>query len=467
MLATVVSHSGKSLRPLRGIASQASSGDVIDDIVTFVRQASQVRCISVGFTPSKSLAVTLFFHRFRFAHCAHRMQGDYTEAMNVLRTGVRSKPGPVGLCRLRMVEAELQAAQGQWGEVVDLTRSIMSLASETSASLDASLVQDDIRANAEVELAASTLGTRALLTSGRDADAFQMAQQSLEIARKSFSHAVSEDKRWQAMVLSTSLAGLVQHASCELESAADSFESVQGLIGNGTPKTALDYLIPEALKQTASFSSAQGRKKQTVDLGMRSIAAAEHRREMAGNGLDLMLSPKAAEEIVADAKLLMSQTCMQRNAWEEAEEKLNEALEVIESIGTKSILGMGLLPLAEVYGRTSRVTLAEGMYREITKLLDLDPREEKRGTSDVHPSVNSLVAWRFSQLLTVLPKRETEATAWKNLSHDIYDKAPLKRLTDPEMMFGSLERLSGQGISGRGVVLDLMTRRCLPRFETL
>jgi hypothetical protein len=81
--------------------------------------------------------------------------------------------------------------------------------------------------------------------------------------------------------------------------------------------------------------------------------------------------------------------------------------------------------------------------------------------------VNSLVAWRFAQLLTVLPKRETEAAAWKQLAGEAYEEAPLKRLTDPEIMFGSLDRLSGKGTSGQGVMLDLMTRRCLPKFDNV
>lgn len=375
---------------------------------------------------------------------------------------MRSKPGDVGLCRLRLVEAELQAMQGRWTDAADLARSAMSLASESSTATSNT---EDVRASAEIELAASLLGTRALLTSGRDADAFQLAQQSLEVARKSFAQGSSEDKRWQAQVLSTSLAGLVQHASCELDSAADSFDGVRGLIGDDSnPRTALDYLIPEALKQVASFSSAQGKKQQTVDLGLRSIAAAERRLEEAGHGLDLMLSPRAAEEIVADAKLLMAQTCMHRAAWEDAEEQLNSAIEVIEALGSNATLAMGLLPLAEVYSRTARVIVAEGMYREVAKLLELDPRAGKNGGPFVHSSVNSFVAWRYAQLLTVLPKRETEAAAWKKLSWEAYEEAPLKRLTEPDTMFGSLDRLSGKGKSGQGVMIDLQTRRCLPKF---
>ena len=439
-------------------AFTTSSGSVVDDIVTFARSASQ---------------------------------DNFSQAIDVVRTGMRSKPGDVGLCRLRLVEAELQAAQvrcvtshallrtpffarpdsltlrarsfvcqGRWTDAVDLARSAMSLATESSPATSSA---EDLKASAEIELAAALLGTRALLISGRDADAFQLAQQSLEVARTSFAHGSSEDKRWQASVLSMSLAGLVQHASGELESASDSFESLGSLMDS--PHTSLDYLVPEALKQFASFSSAQGKKQQTVDMGLRSIAAAERRLEEAGNGLDLMLSPRAAEEIVADAKLLMGQTCMARSAWEDAEEQLDAAIEVIEGLGSKATLAMGLLPLAEVYARTSRVIVAEGLYREITKLLDLDPRAGKNGGAFVHSTVHSFVSWRYAQLLTVLPKRETEAAAWKNLSFASYEEAPLRRLTAPDVVFGSLDRLSGKGTSGDGVILDLMTRRCLPKFD--
>lgn len=418
------------------------------------------------------------------------MQADYEQAMDVLRTGMRSRPGPIGMSRLYMVEAEMESLKGNWvcpsilfllysyiackiplfvfsqGNVVDLCRQAITISSDMTPG-----TQEEAKSRGEVELAASTLGTRALLIGTRDAEAFQMAQQCLDIARKSFAHVGSEDKRWQALVLSTSVAGLVQHASCELDSAADSFDNVLSLIESDSgARTALDYLIPDALKQAASFSAARGRKEQAVSLGMRSIAAAERRLAMATNGLDPMLSPIAAEEIVADAKLLMAQSCMYRSAWEDAEEKLNDALAVVESIvqtttgsgGQHPYIGMTLLPLAEVYSRTGRVTLAEGLYREIAKILGLSPAEDKKGRTAVHPTVNSFVAWRFSQLLTVLPKRETEATAWKNLSFDIYDDAPLKRLTDPDVMFGSLDRLSGRGTNGQGVVLDLMTRRALP-----
>lgn len=46
--------------------------------------------------------------------------------------------------------------------------------------------------------------------------------QSMEVARKSFTAAGDEDRRWQGLVLASSIAGLVQHASSEFVSAGES-----------------------------------------------------------------------------------------------------------------------------------------------------------------------------------------------------------------------------------------------------
>ena len=351
--------------------------------------------------------------------------------------------------------------------VVGLCRQAMTSASELKLSSP-----DELTLRAEIELGSSMLGTRALLTSHKDADAFQMAQQCLDVARKSFASVGSENKRWQAVVLSTSMAGLVQHASLELDSAAESFESMMSMLESEKgDRTALDYLIPEAMKQAASFYCAQGRKERAVSLGMRSISAAEKTLEMAQNSVDPVLSPRIAELVVADSKLLMAQSCMYRRSWEEAEEKLGDALQAVEAMAQCSgdpkhpSIAMVLLLLAEVYSRTGRVTLAEGLYRELSKMLSLSidsEYSENKGTSLVHPTVISVMAWRFSQLLNALPQRTTEAEKWEQLASDLYEEAPMERLTGPEVMFGSLSKLKGKGEYGRGVVLDLMTRRALP-----
>ena len=80
----------------------------------------------------------------------------------------------------------------------------------------------------------------------------------------------------------------------------------------------------------------------------------------------------------------------------------------------------------------------------------------------VHSSLAATAAWRYAQLLTALPKRETEASLWKDFAErqQSSDKvmAPL-----PEVL-GPLELLKGQGGESTGVVLDLVLRRALPCF---
>eukprot|EP00890_Picochlorum_soloecismus_P005815 jgi/Picsp_1/6234/NSC_03588-R1_hypothetical protein CHLNCDRAFT_51750 [Chlorella variabilis] len=417
----------------RSRAVMSMAANVVDDMVAFARNASK---------------------------------NEIEQALDVLKTGMQSKPGALGSSRLALAEAELRWFKGEWDKVVGLCRQAVTSASEVKLSSP-----DELTLRAEIELGSCMLGTRALLTSHKDADAFQMAQQCLDVARKSFASVGSENKRWQAMVLSTSMAGLVQHASLELDSAAESFESVMSMLESEKgDRIALDYLIPEAMKQAASFYCAQGRKERAVSLGMRSITAAEKTLEMAQNSVDPVLSPRIAELVVADSKLLMAQSCMYRRSWEEAEEKLGDALTAVESMVQCSgdpkhpSIAIVLLLLAEVYSRTGRVTLAEGLYRELSKMLSLstDSGSENKGTTLVHPTVISVMAWRFSQLLTALPQRDTEAEKWKQLASDVYEEAPMERLTGPEVMFGSLSKLKGKGEYGRGVVLDLMTRRALP-----
>lgn len=82
--------------------------------------------------------------------------------------------------------------------------------------------------------------------------------------------------------------------------------------------------------------------------------------------------------------------------------------------------------------------------------------------AQAHPSVGALLAWRYAQLLTALPRRGTEAATWARLGRALFEEAPVARASVPETIFGSLDNLQGRGQAGSGVVLDLLTRRALP-----
>ncbi len=74
--------------------------------------------------------------------------------------------------------------------------------------------------------------------------------------------------------------------------------------------------------------------------------------------------------------------------------------------------------LGYAYCRSARVTFGEGLFREATKLLRLDPARlpahgdggssgaaAAAAAMGVHASVAAVLAWRFAQLLWVLPNR--------------------------------------------------------------
>lgn len=180
-------------------------------------------------------------------------------------------------------------------------------------------------------------------------------------------------------------------------------------------------------------------------------------------------------EALVEARLQQAQASIGVKDWETAESHLSQALEAAEALSTGASLAgphtrlaFVLLPLAGVYARTGRVTLAEGLYREVGKVLRMSPSAaEAVALHEVHPSVGALAAWRYAQLLTALPKRETEAAGWHKLACELYDDAPLRMILEPRSVFGSLDNLKGQGSAGYGVVLELSSRRALPRSPSM
>lgn len=97
-------------------------------------------------------------------------------------------------------------------------------------------------------------------------------------------------------------------------------------------------------------------------------------------------------------------------------------------------------------------------------MLGIDPaKADEVELTAMHPSVGALLAWRYAQLLTALPNRGTEAGRWERLARLLYDESPIGRASAPESMFGTLDNLTGRGDAGRGIVVDLLTRRILPR----
>ncbi len=486
-----------------------SSADVVDEMIAYARTNSNVGTVEYFFIDPMCPIFLQKSISFAF------LQNNFDQAMDILKSGLGFQQTGVNAGRLHLAQAEILADRSHWIEVSQLCRQAAAAASETQPSSPAEAL-----IMAEVELSAALIGTRASLTQHKDAEAFQMAQQCLEVARKSFTATGAEDQRWQGLVLSHAIAALTQHAACDFETAAESFDEVMGIADHTDPrggptKPNRDHLIADALKHVAAFRLAQNRPTEAAAVASRAVEAAKKAANGAKGSIetnnndekehdgsistDPMLPPTLCAETVVDCRLLQAQAAMDTKDWETAENRLSEALSGAEEISSASMtasslggkphprIAIVLLGLAHVYSRTGKVTLAEGLYREIAKILDLNPAvvasepsalgsssgvgvggvsgglPVQLGLGPVHPSVSSLAAWRYAQLLTALPRRDTEAAGWHRLAKELYDDAPLRRVLEPASVFGTLDHLQGKGDGGCGIVLDLMTRRALPR----
>ncbi|PRW44846.1 NEDD8-activating enzyme E1 catalytic subunit isoform B [Chlorella sorokiniana] len=404
---------GALSRHLRCFSAAAAQGDVVDEMIAYARK---------------------------------NFKSNHEQAIDVLKSGLQYMQVGAGAGRLYLAQAEIEADRNRWPEVSDLAQKAATAASESEPG-----TPEGALLASEVELAAACVAARAALAQGRDADAFKAAHVCMETARRSFNAPGAEERRWQGLVLGSSLAGLVQHAAGEFVSAGENVAAVLELVGhqdlrNGPPE-ARDNLVADALKQAAEFRLSEGLSGEAQQLGKRAAVAAEAALADSKNSTSPLLSPVFAGEALADAWLAESQASMAGSAWEDAETTLSNALAAAESVAGESCarVAVVLLLTAHMYSRTGRVTLAEGLYREAAKMLSISPAgAEDVDLKLVHPSLGALLAWRYAQLLNALPRRATEAAGWERLARALHEEAPTGGLgSAPETVFGSLDALTG------------------------
>ncbi len=84
------------------------------------------------------------------------------------------------------------------------------------------------------------------------------------------------------------------------------------------------------------------------------------------------------------------------------------------------------------------------------------------GRHAIHSSLASALAWRYCQLLTALPRRSSEATAWGDLARGLWSESGCLARKDIAAVLGDDVALKGQGSQGQGGVVSLFVRRVLP-----
>ena len=102
--------------------------------------------------------------------------------------------------------------------------------------------------------------------------------------------------------------------------------------------------------------------------------------------------------------------------------------------------------------------------RQAVKLLKLDPDNHSTSPDalQVHGSLASAAAWRYAQLLSALPKRDTEASAWQRFAVMHWQAMHGTQSNELEQVLGPLDILKGGQDESPGILVDLMLLRGLP-----
>ncbi|KAA6423076.1 MAG: hypothetical protein FRX49_07064 [Trebouxia sp. A1-2] len=376
------------------------------------------------------------------------MQGSTRQALDVLQTGMAHQEG-FGHDRLQLAMAEVHAADSNWAAVVEHAWPVAQQQSSFGSS----------PLTAQIQMHASLTCVRALLTQGKDEQATQLAQQAVKQSDSLLSgEAPTPNKQQAHLEAVTCLAGVL-HATGDSEGTAAQCQTALTLVrdddasGGVLPKLA----VAAALKQAAALRLAQGQLSEAAGLFGQACAAADECQEP-GSSTGLR-PPVWQQQVGADVMLGAAQTAAAQHAWDKAEELLSKALNLAEQLhggdSQTSQVGVVLGLLGHVYARSKRITLAEGLHRQAVKLLRLDPSPSPSQTLPVHSSLAAAGAWRYSQLLTALPRRDTEASAWKQF-------AAARSPIELESVLGPLDILKGGKDSSSGIVVDLLMLRALP-----
>ncbi|KAK9844083.1 hypothetical protein WJX81_004209 [Elliptochloris bilobata] len=376
----------------------------------------------------------------------------------------------VSASRLMLAMAEVEADRNNWDEAVDLA------AEASKAVRAAKLLHSNAAELAKsVELAACARGVEAYLAAGgADALAHDLGLHASDVAEAfDEKNATSPVHRLQAEHLAVGLKLSTLHANGALldgdtvSALMGVCESVAGLKDGKFGRGQRSIVMPATLQRAGTMSFALGEHELAEDLLDAAARAGAAALDDPATVLDTLLPPAQAAELVASALAGKAHIAMERADWDAAEELLSQALKLAEGIsGAKHPRIAPLLTLlATVFARTARVTVAEGIFRTAAKVAGLEPfapGPQPPLPRCVHPAAAAALAWRHAQLLSALPKRETETDAWAQTGQALFGAVPNGFGDEIEEAFGGLEGLrAGGGGLGAGYVVDVTLRRAL------
>lgn len=382
-------------------------------------------------------------------------EGGREQSLDVLKQGLGMLPQPdsgVDAARLLLVMSEFEHDASNWEAAAN--HGIRSAQAAFEPRISA---QSDGTSAFELATRAHFASTRALLAAGKDKEAAQVNAPMIPW--------LTPDDYFDRYIVTLSPC-----ADYEISNILGDTDA-----GKQTSKPYEENLSDEniavtvALKIMARVQMAQG----DTDGALTNY---EHAATSAGKVGTLIRGhpssydgPALIGEVTADIFLGHAQTLHKASRYEEAEKKLEEALTAAEAVSgaRHPRVGLVLLAIARVYARTRRISFAEGLYKEASKLLNVHvgpPGQAKPSSQGpkAHASIVALLCWQNAQLLTALPKRGTEAGWWEETARSAWKDAGGLNKSSIEGTLGSMDQLTGTGEPGSGVIIDLMLRRALP-----
>ncbi|KAK9822424.1 hypothetical protein WJX74_006006 [Apatococcus lobatus] len=404
------------------------------------------------------------------------LQGQHDHALDILKSGLKSVTAATGgssvdTGRLFLAKAEIHMDQGRWADCLD--------------AAECARRATDTVTNAKLHLPvlsqAFSLGTRALLASGRSREAIKLAHEA-NVAVSLYPDKILVKEA--AAVAAESLQALAAHAEgnwdqLDRDMPGTQLHRIWKLAGQPVP-------LLDSMPQQESIQMLVEPRRRFLTLACawdKNTALSQedklmdcHEKAGANSNCSICLSPMAAAESQLARQVVEVQACMQLQQWEQAEDKADSLVVIAESISSRehSRVAVVLAILADIMAHTQRVTLAEGLFRQATKLLALDPSKVLPGAADgttpVHPTVTAWIAWRYVQLLTVLPRRGTEVGAWQEAAESLLslpdwppDESRSRANEVIRSYYGCPERLRGvHDPDCHGCLLDVTVSRMLP-----
>eukprot|EP00198_Chlamydomonas_reinhardtii_P002417 XP_001691753.1 predicted protein [Chlamydomonas reinhardtii] len=411
-------------------------------------------------------------------------------AVDVLLSGLsyaspQSDPGAAA--RLHLALAHIEAERNAWAKVSSHAASGLGLltASSTSASASAAASAASQPAAADLIMGAAGTGARALLIQGLDAEALALTEQAERALRAASSASASTSSpapsaASSAHTRSLGLLALTAHAAGGPAAASAAASSLHAALGPHAGLSAAlkqQPVLADAVQTLGLLAAARGTDAEAEAAFAAAAEGAAAARSGAaaaagGSGLEAEAAQQHSYEVEADALAGRAQLQMRAKEWGQAEELLGAALKAAEaSSGDRSpALAPLLTLLGYTYSRSARVTFAEGLFREAAKLLRLDPGRQQpppdgpaaraaAAGAGVHASAAAVLAWRYAQLLWVLPNRAGEAAKWEAFARQYWAGSGRLGAADIAGVLGGEGHLKGEGEGGSGVLLSTRFRR--------